>query len=85
VGVNKAGQPSYEGSGGIPLNQKPLQSPEQPFNVINTVTPAAAVTPAAPSAPAVLATPPAPAAPVPIPAPLGTDLSVPPMIVKPQQ
>ena len=39
VGVNKAGQPTYEGSGGIPLNQKPLQSPEQPFNAINTTTP----------------------------------------------
>ena len=36
VGVNKAGQPAYENSGGAPLNQKPLQSPEQPFDVINT-------------------------------------------------
>ena len=79
VGVNKAGQPMYEGTGGVSLNQKPLQSPEQPFNVINTVTPSAPVTPAAP------ATPPTPAVPVAIPAPLGTDLSVPPLIVKPQQ
>lgn|GEM_PF-425861 len=39
VGVNKAGQLMYEGAGGTSLNQKPLQSPEQPFNVINTVTP----------------------------------------------
>jgi hypothetical protein len=39
VGVNKAGQPMYEGTGGAPLNQKPLQSPERPFDVINTVTP----------------------------------------------
>ena len=36
VGVNKAGQPMYENTGGTPLNQKPLQSPEQPFDVINT-------------------------------------------------
>ena len=40
VGVNKAGQPMYEGTGGTSLNQRPLQSPEQPFNVINTTTPA---------------------------------------------
>jgi hypothetical protein len=26
----------YENTGGTSLNQKPLQSPEQPFNVINT-------------------------------------------------
>lgn len=36
VGVNQAGQPMYENTGGTSLNQKPLQSPEQPFNVINT-------------------------------------------------
>ena len=36
VGVNNAGQPMYENTGGTSLNQKPLQSPEQPFNVINT-------------------------------------------------
>ena len=36
VGVNNAGQPMYEIIGGTSLNQKPLQSPEQPFNVINT-------------------------------------------------
>jgi len=31
VGVNAAGQPMYENTGGVSLNQKPLQSPEQPF------------------------------------------------------
>jgi len=31
VGVNSAGQPMYENTGGTSLNQKPLQSPEQPF------------------------------------------------------
>ncbi|QWD61825.1 TolC family protein [Polynucleobacter sp. MWH-UH25E] len=36
VGVNKAGQPMYEGTGGVSLNQKPLKSPEQPFNQVNT-------------------------------------------------
>ena len=40
VGVNNAGQPMYENTGGTSLNQKPLQSPEQPFNVINTTPPA---------------------------------------------
>jgi len=53
VGVNKAGQPMYEDTGGASLNQKPLQSPEQPFNVINTTAPAPASNPgAASSAPA---------------------------------
>jgi hypothetical protein len=121
VGVNQAGQPMYEGTGGTSLNKKPLQSPEQPFNVVNTVAPAAPaaptptpVTPTAPApaptpapAPVIPATPvapaPAPAAanyptppaqvpvapvfpvPLPIPVPLGTDLSFPPTIVKPQQ
>lgn len=32
VGVNASGQPSYENSGGVPLNSKPLQSPEAPIN-----------------------------------------------------
>jgi NodT family efflux transporter outer membrane factor (OMF) lipoprotein len=40
VGVNQAGQPMYENTGGAPLNQTPLQSPEQLFNVINTTPPA---------------------------------------------
>lgn len=31
VGVNSAGQPMYENTGGVSLNQRPLQSPEQPF------------------------------------------------------
>jgi NodT family efflux transporter outer membrane factor (OMF) lipoprotein len=49
VGVNKAGQPMYENTGGASLNQKPLQSPEQPFNVINTITPAASASPSVPN------------------------------------
>ena len=83
VGVNKAGQPTYEGSG-IPLNQNPLQSPEQLFNIVNTV-PATPAAPPMPPAPPVPLAPPAPVVPMAPPAPSGADLSVPPMIVKPQQ
>jgi hypothetical protein len=44
IGVNQAGQPMLENTGGKSLNQNPLQSPEQalpkPANEVNSQSPA---------------------------------------------